>query len=121
MKLEVFSVRDMKAEAFLQPFFVQTVGAALRAFGDAVDKEDSPFHKHPEDYVLYQIGEYNDADGSLVSISPVKMLACASDFVLAKGVPPARSGSANLGVAGATRSAPGPEALPSENGVKVEC
>lgn len=85
MILKVFSARDMKAEAFLQPFFMPTSGAALRAFGDACSKEDSPFFIHPNDYVLYEIGSYDDSDGLLVATSPVKMMACAADFVV-KGV-----------------------------------
>lgn len=81
MRLKVFSVRDMKAEAFLQPYFSPTSGAALRAFGDACEKSESPFHMHPNDYVLYEIGSYDDSDGALESSAPVKMLACAADFV----------------------------------------
>lgn len=87
MLLKVFSVRDMKAEAFLQPYFSPTQGAALRAFGDACAKSDSPFYMHPNDYVLYEIGSYEDSDGLLSPVVPVKMLACAADFV-DKIVPP---------------------------------
>lgn len=81
MLLKVFSVRDMKAEAFLQPYFSPTQGAALRAFGDACSKSDSPFYMHPNDYVLYDIGIYNDENGLLTACNPVHMLCCASDFV----------------------------------------
>lgn len=81
MNLKVFSVRDMKAEAFLQPFFSPTPGAALRAFGDACLKSDSPFNAHPSDYILYEIGTYEDGDGLLVALVPVKMMACAADYV----------------------------------------
>lgn len=81
MLMKVFSVRDMKAEAFLQPFFTPTQGSALRAFGDACNKTDSPFYAHPNDYVLYEIGTYNDADANLFPLTPIKMMACAADFV----------------------------------------
>lgn len=80
MLLKVFSVRDLKAEAFLQPFFSPTSGAALRAFGDACDKPDSPFHSHPADYILFEIGSYDDFTGYLTSLSPVKLLSSAVDF-----------------------------------------
>lgn len=83
MLLKVFSVRDMKAEAFLQPYFTPTPGSALRAFGDACAKTDSPFYAHPNDYVLYEIGTYNDSDGMLSPLNPVKMMATAADFVKA--------------------------------------
>lgn len=86
MLLKVFAVRDMKAEAFLQPFFSPTVGAAMRAFGDACEKPESPFHAHPVDYILYEIGSYEDSDGLISSVVPVKMLACAGDFINSKPV-----------------------------------
>lgn len=79
MLLKVFSVRDMKSEAFLQPFFSPSVGSALRAFGDATNEQNSPFFKHPSDYVLYEIGSFDDSNGALGSISPVKLLATAMD------------------------------------------
>lgn len=93
MLLKVFSVRDMKSEAFLQPYFSPTQGAALRAFGDACGKSDSPFYAHPNDYVLYELGSYDDSIGLLTPLTPVKMMACAADFVekrvpLAPGVSP---------------------------------
>lgn len=84
MLLKVFSVRDMKAEAFLQPFFSPTTGSAIRAFEDACNKQDSPFYIHPSDFVLYEIGSYDDSDGRLTSISPVKLVVCATDFVAQK-------------------------------------
>jgi len=81
MLMKVFSVRDMKTEAFLQPYFSPTVGSALRAFGDACGKSDSPFYLHPNDYVLFEIGSYDDGTGSLDKLITVKMIACAADFV----------------------------------------
>lgn len=84
MTLKVFAVRDMKALAFLQPFFSNATGAALRAFGDACEDDKSPFNKHPEDYVLYEIGSYDDCTAELVALSPVHMMATASDFIVEK-------------------------------------
>lgn len=65
MKLKVFSVRDAKAEAFLQPYFCPTKGQAIRGFTDAVNDSQHPMNKHPEDYALFEIGEFDDSNGSL--------------------------------------------------------
>lgn len=83
MILKVFAVRDTKACAFLQPFFSNSVGSALRAFGDAVNEKGSPFNKHPEDYLIYHIGSYDDSLGALVPEpdSVLHLLGAASDFV----------------------------------------
>lgn len=81
MILKVFAVHDMKAKAFLQPFYSPSIGSALRAFGDACGEVGSPFNKHPEDYVIYEIGTYDDSTGALVAIPVVKMLGSAVDYV----------------------------------------
>jgi len=81
MILKVFAVRDVKASAFLQPFYSPSVGSALRAFGDAVADTNCPFNKHPEDYVLYEIGIYDDSSAELAPNEVIKMMATASDFV----------------------------------------
>lgn len=78
---KVFAVRDAKAEFFLQPFFCVSVGEALRAFGDAANEEKTPISTHPGDYVLYELGTWDDGMGKLDSLELVRMLATGSDFV----------------------------------------
>lgn len=80
MKLEIFAIRDAKAEAFLQPFFMQNAGAALRAFGDSVNDEKCPFNKHPEDYAIYSVGSFDDSTGEIVSCQ-LSRLGGASEYI----------------------------------------
>lgn len=80
---KVFGVRDGKAQAFLQPFFSNASGSAIRAFDDAVN-DNSPSNqiaKHPEDYILYELAEFDDNSGEFMSVNPIKMLGCGRDFV----------------------------------------
>ena len=58
----VFSVYDSKAEAFLLPIHLPTVGMALRAVGDCVNDPSHQFGQHPEDYALFSLGQYDDAN-----------------------------------------------------------
>lgn len=76
MKLGVFAVYDRAAEAFMQPFYAQTIGSAIRSFTDAVNG-DGGIAKHPEDYMLSQLGEFDDNSGELTSILPPKKLVTA--------------------------------------------
>ena len=78
---KVFAVRDSKAQAFLQPFYSVSVGSAVRAFGDAANEKNSMVSKHPEDYLLYELGEFDNNTGAFKSISPIVLLGCAKDFV----------------------------------------
>lgn len=81
MKLLVFSVRDSKAEAFTRPFFAQTRGMAVRGFRDAVNgDQNEPIAKHPEDFTLFHIGEFDELTGELVKLQSPFSLGLASTF-----------------------------------------
>jgi len=59
MILQVFSIFDKKAESFITPFFLVNEQMAIRTFTDCVQDENHMFGKHPEDYILYQLGEWD--------------------------------------------------------------
>ena len=59
--LKVFTVYDNKAEAYLQPFFMRTKGEAIRAFADSVNDPNHMFNRHPEDFTLFELGEFDSA------------------------------------------------------------
>lgn len=61
---KLFSVYDQKAECFIPPFFVPTVGIAKRAFKDCINSEDHHFGKHPGDYTLFYLGDWSDQDAT---------------------------------------------------------
>lgn len=65
---KVFSVYDSKAEAYLQPFFMMSKGEAVRGFTDLANDANTCFGKHPEDYTLFEIGEYDNSEGHLVPL-----------------------------------------------------
>lgn len=67
MILRVYGIRDLKAGAFAPPFFMQRDEMAVRAFSDAIQDPQHAMSRHPEDYHLFYLGEYNDESGSLVS------------------------------------------------------
>ena len=63
----LFTVYDEKAEIFLPPFFVPTIGLATRAFADCVNAPDHQFGKHPHDYSLFQLGHFDDHTAEMVA------------------------------------------------------
>lgn len=84
----VFGVRDSKAQAFLQPFFSNSSGAAIRAFGDAVMDTKSPLGLHPTDYLLYELGTFDDNSGMFVAYPTIKLLSAGADFFPTKPLTP---------------------------------
>lgn len=63
MKQQVFAVFDCKLSAFMVPFFAPSIGVACRMFADAAQNADSALAKHPEDYTLMHLGEWDDMTG----------------------------------------------------------
>lgn len=70
MNHKIFTVHDAKAKAYLPPFYMPEVGMATRAITDCVNSNDHQFSKHPADYSLFQIGEFDDASGRIETCSP---------------------------------------------------
>lgn len=66
---KLFTVFDEKAQVFLPPFFVPTVGIAIRAFKDCING-DHQFGKHPEDYTLFQLGSFDDSNAQMDASAP---------------------------------------------------
>lgn len=66
MKLQIFAIKDRAIAAFMQPFFAPSIGGALRAFQDAMNDGSTPMNKHPDDYDLWHLGEWDDQSGEFV-------------------------------------------------------
>lgn len=81
MIFRVMAVRDRAADVYGMPHFQVSLGAAIRSFGDEVNRaaENNAFYQHPEDFDLYELGSYNDQDGSFVTSVP-KQVAIGKDL-----------------------------------------
>lgn len=79
-KIGIYAIFDRAANAFMQPNFMATDGAAIRAFSDTVNRkstEERPnvIRMHASDYEFYKLGTYDDQTG--VITSEVKCLITA--------------------------------------------
>lgn len=83
MKLIAMSVRDEKIEAFLPPFFVRTKGEGIRSFTEAASDEKHQFCRHPDDYVLYCVGVFDDNSGRFERAEPDRILSVRECKVVA--------------------------------------
>lgn len=81
MKFWVFSVHDSKGETYNTPMFLPAKGMAVRAFGDQANDPGSEINKHPEDYTLFCIGEYETDTGLLVPLKTPQSLGVAIEFL----------------------------------------
>ena len=81
MILKIFSIYDSKAEAYNSPFYMQTQSLAIRAFTDEANNLDSQIGKHPADFTLFYMGEYDDHTASFNLEDTKISLGVASEFV----------------------------------------
>lgn len=77
----IYSIHDNKANAYLPPFFLHNKNMAIRTFSDAVQDEGHAFNRHPDDYSLWEIGEFDDTTGEIIYHTPHKALGCGVDYI----------------------------------------
>jgi hypothetical protein len=70
MKQNIFTIYDVKAEAYLQPIFVENEATAKRALMDVLGNPEHQFAKYPMDYSLFHIGKYSQENGSIEPLPP---------------------------------------------------
>lgn len=87
MKLQVFSVYDSKAEAFIQPWYSQTLGTALRSFEQAVNTESHDFQKFAGDYTLFHLGSFDQTKGRFDQLETPLNLGLAITFLKSPDTP----------------------------------
>lgn len=80
MVIKVYNVYDSKIEAYMPPFFMRNKGEALRAWAATVNDEKSTFCAHPADFTIFEIGEYDDASGSISMYNTKVSLGTALEF-----------------------------------------
>lgn len=80
MNVEIFSVYDLAAKRYMDPFCAPTMEFAIRGFREACETPDHQFRKFHEDYVLYRVGEF-DAELGLLTGQTATKIAMASSFV----------------------------------------
>ncbi|WNK12698.1 MAG: nonstructural protein [Microvirus sp.] len=77
MILKMYSVYDNKAQAYLAPFCCVNNMVALRMFGDSAGDANHMFNRHPLDYHLFEMGEFDDVSGLVQAVLPVNLGAAA--------------------------------------------
>lgn len=79
--LKMMAVYDQAVNGFMPPFGVPHVGLATRSFTDQVNRAeaDNSMYRHPNDYVLYVVGEYDDQFGRLIPMEHPEVIVRGAD------------------------------------------
>ena len=81
MILKIFTVFDSGISAYMRPFFDVARGSALRSFADIVQDKTSAIGKHPQDFTLFEIGEYDDSTAKITTYDAPVSLGVAIEFL----------------------------------------
>lgn len=70
MHLQIFSIFDVKADAYITPFLLPNKAMAIRAFADCVNSASHQFGQNPQDYTLFHIGSFDDTSANITADHP---------------------------------------------------
>ena len=84
MKKCMCAVYDNKAMTWSDPFYATNKLVGQRIFGDGVKDERSNWNRHPTDYELFEIGEWDDISGTMIGLENKVPLGMANDYIEAK-------------------------------------
>lgn len=75
MKHTIVAVRDNKAEHFFTPQAFVNIAVAQRGFADACTTGEHQYSQHPNDYILFELGHYDDSNGTFdLHMAPIVVL-----------------------------------------------
>lgn len=78
--LSCYSIFDLKALTYSQPFYAPNNAVASRLFKQAANDPQSHICANPEDYVLVHIGSFDEHTGQLFPNDTAQTLGAASTF-----------------------------------------
>jgi len=81
MKLRAYSIYDRKALQYHPPFFASTDGSAVRSFQELANDTNTQVGRHPGDFTLYYVGEYDDQVGRMLPMDPIGHVIDANALV----------------------------------------
>lgn len=80
MKLQMFSIYDAKAAAYLPPWFVPNVSVAVRSFSNCANDPGHAFCINAEDYTLYHFGSFENESGKVDLFADAHVIGKALQF-----------------------------------------
>lgn len=79
--MKLFVVKDMKAKLYLKPFVERSTPSALRGWELCCNEPGEIFNKFPHDFRLYEIANFDEANGSLTPHDEPIDLGSAADIL----------------------------------------
>jgi len=81
MVKQVYSFHDSKVCVYHAPMVLLNDGEARRLAADCAADSQTPMSRHPADFRLVRIGEYDDNSGKIVPLAVPEFVCDLSEFV----------------------------------------
>ncbi len=78
---KTYSIYDEKAEAFIRPIFMPNEALAKRAIQTSAMDINHPFAQHPGDYVLYELGDFDDTTAFIHQLAPPARICTIAELI----------------------------------------
>lgn len=65
--MNLYAIRDIKADAFAAPFLMANDNVAIRAVSETCTLPENRLALHPGDYQLWSLGSYDEPTGKINS------------------------------------------------------
>lgn len=85
MKVQVYSVYDVKTEVFSQPIFLLNKAVALRSWHQAAHDKEQQIGQSPADFTLFQVAEWDDTKGEFRNLEAKISLGTALEQLNKEG------------------------------------
>lgn len=69
MLMKMYSLWDSQAQMFSAPFCAPRQEIAVRAVREVLQGESNPA-KYPDEFSLFEVGEFDDATGDIEGVAP---------------------------------------------------
>lgn len=87
MIVTAYSFFDSKVGIFHPPFFMLHRGQAFRAALELASDMSTQIGRHPADFVLFELGQFNDQTGALETVAPINLGVVQSFLPVQPGTP----------------------------------
>lgn len=79
--LKIFAIYDKKVAIYRYPHFHQNIQDAVRQFQQEVKNPQNPLSQYPEDFDLYQIGQFDETTANIVPVQPAFYIESAINLI----------------------------------------
>lgn len=80
MKLNLYSVQDIKSKTYQLPVASHNHETAIRTFGEFLRNPNNPASKYPQDFRLFYIGCFDDDTGIMEPAVPLEQIIDGQSF-----------------------------------------